>query len=156
MPDSVLDILKLVLLVMLYLFFARVLFAVWSEVRQQPPMVPVAPAPAADRRELKPMKGRGGVPARLVVLEPKDKRGTAYAISGVIGIGREPDNTIAIADDSYLSGHHAKVSAAGGQVIVDDLASRNGTYLNGSRITESRSVKVGDRIQIGYTVFEAQ
>jgi hypothetical protein len=165
MPDSVLDILKLVLLVMLYLFFARVLFAVWSEVRQpanvrgpieQPPMMPVAPAPAADRRELKPMKGRGGVPARLVVLEPKDKRGTAYAISGVIGIGREPDNTIAIADDSYLSGHHAKVSAAGGQVIVDDLASRNGTYLNGSRITESRSVKVGDRIQIGYTVFEAQ
>ena len=34
MPDSVLDILKLVLLVLLYLFFARVLFAVWSEVRQ--------------------------------------------------------------------------------------------------------------------------
>lgn len=170
MPDSVLDILKLVLLVMLYLFFARVLFAVWSEVRQpanvrgqieQPPVMPVAPAqapatPMAERRDLKPMKGRGGMPGRLVVLEPKDKRGTAYAISGVIGIGREPDNTIAIADDTYLSGHHAKVSVAGGQVIVDDLASRNGTYLNGSRITESRSVKVGDRIQIGYTVFEAQ
>ena len=34
LPDSVLDILKLVLLVMLYLFFACVLFAVWSEVRQ--------------------------------------------------------------------------------------------------------------------------
>jgi len=165
MPDSVLDILKLVLLVMLYLFFARVLFAVWSEVRQtanvrgpveQPPPVPVAPAPAAARRELKPMKGRGAVPARLVVLEPKNKRGTAYAINGVIGIGREPDNTIAIGDDSYLSGHHAKVSVADGRVIVDDLASRNGTYLNGSRITESRTVKVGDRIQIGYTVFEAQ
>ena len=167
MPDSVLDILKLVLLVMLYLFFARVLFAVWSEVRQpangrgvieQPPVMPIAPAPASspDRRELKPMKGRGGTPARLVVLEPKDKRGTAYAISGVIGIGREPDNTIAIGDDTYLSGHHAKVSVAGGQVIVDDLASRNGTYLNGARITETHSVKVGDRIQIGYTVFEAQ
>ena len=67
-----------------------------------------------------------------------------------------PDNTIAITDDTYLSGHHAKVSVAGGQVIVDDLASRNGTYLNGSRITDSRSVKIGDRIQIGYTVFEAQ
>ena len=34
MPDSALDILKMVLLVMLYLFFARVLWAVWSEVRQ--------------------------------------------------------------------------------------------------------------------------
>jgi pSer/pThr/pTyr-binding forkhead associated (FHA) protein len=164
MPDSVLDILKLVLLVMLYLFFARVLFAVWSEVRQpanarnmieQPPVMP-APAPVAERRELKPMRGRGGMPGRLVVIEPKDKRGVAYTISGVIGIGREPDNTIAITDDTYLSGHHAKVSVAGGQVIVDDLASRNGTYLNGSRITDSRSVKVGDRIQIGYTVFEAQ
>ena len=163
MPDSVLDILKLVLLVMLYLFFARVLFAVWSEVRQpanartvEPPPVMPAPAPVSERRELKPMKGRGGMPGRLVVLEPKDKRGNAYTISGVIGIGREPDNTIAITDDTYLSGHHAKVSVAGGQVIVDDLASRNGTYLNGTRITDSRSVKVGDRIQIGYTVFEAQ
>ena len=165
MPDSVLDILKLVLLVMLYLFFARVLFAVWSEVRQpanargmieQPQVMPVAPAPAAERRELKPMKGRGTVPGRLVVLEPKQKRGTAYAISGVIGIGREPDNTMPIADDTYLSGHHAKVSAAEGRVIVDDLGSRNGTYLNGARITEPRTVKIGDRIQIGYTVFEAQ
>ena len=41
-------------------------------------------------------------------------------------------------------------------MIVDDLGSRNGTYLNGARITEPRTVKVGDRIQIGYTVFEAQ
>ena len=166
MPDSVLDILKLVLLVMLYLFFARVLFAVWSEVRQpanarniveQPPVMPApASAPVAERRELKPMRGRGGMPGRLVVIEPKHKRGQAYPINGVLGIGREPDNTIAITDDTYLSGHHAKVSVAGGQVILDDLASRNGTYLNGSRITDSRSVKVGDRIQIGYTVFEAQ
>jgi hypothetical protein len=121
---------------MLYLFFAR-LFAVWSEVRQprtrgmieQPPLMPVAGA-AAERRDL-PMKGRGTVPGRLVVLEPKQKRGTAYAISGVIGIGREADNTIPIADDTYLSGHHAKVSAADGRVIVDDLGLRNGTYLNG-------------------------
>ena len=34
MTDQVLDILKLVLLALLYLFFARVLWAVWSEVRQ--------------------------------------------------------------------------------------------------------------------------
>ena len=158
MPDSVLDILKLVLLVLLYLFFARVLFAVWSEVRQpanargpieQPPVMPVAPTPMAERRDVKPMKGRGGTPARLVVLEPKDKRGTAYAINGVIGIGREPDNTIAITDDTYLSGHHAKVSVAGGQVVVDDLASRNGTYLNGERLTTDRRISDGDIITVG-------
>jgi hypothetical protein len=163
MPDSVLDILKLVLLVMLYLFFARVLFAVWSEVRQpagvrgveQPSPMPV-PAGTPERRDVKPIKGRGGVPARLVVLEPKHRRGTAYAISGVLGIGREADNAIVIADDTYLSGHHARVSSGEGRVVVDDLSSRNGTYLNGTRISEPRTVKVGDRIQIGYTVFEAQ
>lgn len=164
MPDSVLDILKLVLLVMLYLFFARVLFAVWSEVRQpggargvveSTPGAHAAPA-SGDRRELRPTKGRGGTPARLVVLEPKQLRGTAYAISGVIGIGREPDNTIPISDDTYLSGHHARISPANGVVVIDDLGSRNGTFLNGSRISETRTVKVGDRIQIGYTVFEAQ
>jgi hypothetical protein len=163
MPDSVLDILKLVLLVMLYLFFARVLFAVWSEVRQpagvrgveQPRPMPV-PAGTPERRDVKPIKGRGGVPARLVVLEPKHRRGTAYAISGVLGIGREADNAIVIADDTYLSGHHARVSSGEGRVVVDDLSSRNGTYLNGARISEPRTVKVGDRIQIGYTVFEAQ
>ncbi len=77
-------------------------------------------------------------------------------ISGSIGIGRDGDNTIPIADDTYLSGHHAVISLDDGRVVVDDLASRNGTYLNGSRISERRTVKVGDRIQIGYTVFEAQ
>jgi pSer/pThr/pTyr-binding forkhead associated (FHA) protein len=162
MPDSALDILKLVLLVMLYLFFARVLFAVWSEVRQPagraidvaPPAV--APGVAPDRREIKPMRGRGSTPARLVVLEPKHLRGTAYAIDGTIGIGREPDNTIPITDDSYLSGHHARVWRGEDRVVVDDLGSRNGTFLNGSRISDQRTVKVGDRIQIGFTVFEAQ
>ncbi len=90
------------------------------------------------------------------MLEPKQRRGTAYMISGSIGIGRDGDNTIPIADDTYLSGHHAVISLDDGRVVVDDLASRNGTYLNGSRISERRTVKVGDRIQIGYTVFEAQ
>lgn len=161
MPDSALDILKLVLLVLLYLFFARVLFAVWSEVRQptgtrvdQP--LPAQPALSVDRREIKPMKGKGGVPARLVILEPKERRGTSFAINGVIGIGRDTDNTIPIVDDNYLSGHHARVSVANDTVVVDDLASRNGTFLNGTRIADTRTLKVGDRLQIGYTVFEAQ
>ena len=162
MPDSALDILKLVLLVMLYLFFARVLFAVWSEVRQpsgrgvvdiappQPP--PVGP----EKRDVKPVRGRGSIPARLVVIEPKHLRGTTYAISGTVAIGRDDDNTIPITDDTYLSGHHAHVSRGDDHVVVDDLSSRNGTFLNGTRISEPRTVKVGDRIQIGFTVFEAQ
>ncbi len=163
MTDQVLDILKLVLLALLYLFFARVLWAVWSEVRQpanargrsdyQPP----APAPVDGRRATKPPKGRAGVPARLVILEPKERRGTAFAITPVgVGIGRDTDNTVVIGGDAYVSGHHAKIAVADGHVVLHDLASRNGTYLNGNRVAQPRTVQTGDRIQIGYTVLEAQ
>jgi pSer/pThr/pTyr-binding forkhead associated (FHA) protein len=40
--------------------------------------------------------------------------------------------------------------------VLDDLGSRNGTYLNGSPLTHARALQPGDRIQIGYTVLEAQ
>ena len=110
MPDSVLDILKLVLLALLYLFFARVLWAVWSEVRQ-PVNAPAAPtsspgapgstagsSPSAGKRTTKPPKGRGTRPARLLVLEPKERRGTTFAIAGPVTIGRDDDNTIQITE----------------------------------------------------------
>jgi len=42
------------------------------------------------------------------------------------------------------------------RVLVDDLDSKNGTYLNGVRLVAQSSLEVGDRIQIGYTVLEAQ
>ena len=100
MTDQVLDILKLVLLALLYLFFARVLWAVWSEVREPidarvggdyvPPTQAGQHGPSGrGRREPRPAKGRGGVPARLVVLEPKERRGTTFAITGTVSIGRE-------------------------------------------------------------------
>lgn len=169
MTDQVLDVLKLVLLALLYLFFARVLWAVWSEVRQPAnarqagePMPQPAPTPAAGvpvpagRRQPKPAKGRRGTPARLVVLEPKERRGTVFALGSTVSIGREADNTIVITDDAYISSRHATVSVQNGQVVVDDLGSRNGTYLNGTKLTQRHSVQAGDRIQVGYTVLEAQ
>ena len=61
-----------------------------------------------------------------------------------------------ITDDDYISGHHAQVSIEGGSVVVDDLGSRNGTYHNGSRLSQRHTVRKGDRIQVGYTVLEAQ
>ncbi len=175
MTDQVLDILKLVLLALLYLFFARVLWAVWSEVRQpanarqaadyQPPPIPArtpAPTPAAGgaapagRRAVQPSKGRGGTPARLLVIEPKARAGTAFSIGDTVTIGRDTDNTIVITDDAYISSRHATVSHSDGKVVVDDHGSRNGTYLNGTKLTRRQTVHVGDRVQLGYTVLEAQ
>lgn len=169
MTDQVLDVLKLVLLALLYLFFARVLWAVWSEVRQpanarqagepvlQPSPTPAGGVPApAGRRQPKPAKGRRGTPARLVTLEPKERRGTTFALGATVTIGRETDNTIVITDDAYISSRHATISMADGHVVIDDLGSRNGTYLNGAKLTQRHTVHTGDRIQVGYTVLEAQ
>ncbi|MFW2332649.1 FHA domain-containing protein [Ilumatobacter sp.] len=167
MTDQVLDVLKLVLLALLYVFFARVLWAVWSEVRQPANarvdgVSPPAPTPAAGvavpagRREVKPAAGRGGTPARLVILEPKERRGTAFALGTRVDIGRETDNTVVIEGDAYISSHHAAISHHEGRIVVDDLDSRNGTYLNGVRLTQRQPLNTGDRVQVGYTVLEAQ
>jgi hypothetical protein len=174
MTDQVLDILKLVLLALLYLFFARVLWAVWSEVRQPvanarhvsdyTPAASALPGSTSDtdptgRRQPKPTKGRGGVPARLVVLEPKVRAGTTFAIGTAttgISIGRDADNIIVITDDAFISSHHARITPTGGIVVVEDLGSKNGTYLNGARLSSRRTLSIGDRVQLGYTVLEAQ
>lgn len=168
MSDPVLDVLKLVLLALLYLFFARVLWAVWSEVR--PPkqrtapsgrVAPDDPTAAADRprrpvREPKPVRGRGGKVARLVVLEPKERRGTAFQLGGELTIGREASCTISMPGDTYVSTLHARVFEHDGQPMIEDLESTNGTFHNGNRLRGTRLLHPGDRVQIGYTVLEAQ
>lgn len=173
MTDQVLDILKLALLALLYLFFARVLWAVWSEVRQPGNQRVVHPAPTPappvrggssatlGRRDPKPPKGRRGTPGRLVILEPKERKGTAFGIGPTgVSIGREPGNTVVIEGDSFVSGMHAKVSAVadanGVRIVVDDLGSKNGTFVNGVRLAGQQTVSTGDRIQVGFTVLEAQ
>jgi hypothetical protein len=173
MTEQVLDILKLVLLALLYLFFARVLWAVWSEVRapgnarpagpiQSPmpdPNAPTVPAvrPAQrKRRQVRPPAGRGGRAARLVVLEPKSARGQAYALNREITIGRDTKCTITIPDDTFVSTLHARVFDHEGQPVIEDLGSTNGSYLNGSKVAGIKLLHPGDRVQIGYTVLEAQ
>jgi hypothetical protein len=148
MTDQVLTILKFVLLGLLYLFFARVLWAVWSEVRtpSRRPMIGAprqaapagettpmgrpaavaaamsAPAPAAKRsKKSKQQRGRA---TRLVMLEPRSHRGVTVALGGDIVLGREPGCTIKI---------H-----------------------NGSKLTGSKLLHPGDRVQAGTTVIEAQ
>jgi hypothetical protein len=175
MTDTVLDILKLVLLALLYLFFARVLWAVWSEVRtprsarvgaatpgRVAPEAPTegAPRPSAasgkGRGRGKASKGRRGRAGRLVVIEPKERRGLAVPITGEITIGRDASCTISIPDDTFLSGRHARVFDLDGQPMVEDLGSTNGSFHNGNKLTGIRLLHIGDRIQVGHTVLEAQ
>lgn len=155
MTESVLDILKLVLLAMLYLFFARVLWAVWSQLRpsRAPATVSPAPPPPAPAKAPKGTRRRA---ARLVVVEPKERKGATWPIGEEISIGREETCTITLPGDGYVSGLHARVFVHDGQPMIEDLGSTNGTFHNGTKLVGTRLLHTGDRVQIGFTVLEAQ
>jgi FHA domain len=162
MTDSVLEILKFALLALLYLFFARVLWAVWSEVRGprpghlapsvetvDPTMTAPTPAPAPVKRT------RRNSVHRLVVIQPRERKGASFALNGELSIGRNPTCTICIPDDAFVSAAHARLYTIDGITYVEDLHSTNGSYLNGARLTTIVAVTQGDRLQIGSTVLEA-
>ena len=167
MTDQALDILKLVLLGLLYLFFARVLWAVWSEVRSANSRATAAPmqqvddraatvAAEAPRKQRKPPKGRAGRVARLVIVEPKARRGQAFPLGQEITVGRDPSSTVVIDGDTFVSSTHLRIFDVDGQAMVEDLGSTNGSFHNGNRLVGSRLLHPGDRVQVGYTVLEAQ
>ena len=144
MTDTLLNALKLLLLALIYLFFGRVLWAVWSEVR--------TPVGAGMRKKKSAGATRGA--SVFVVIEPKQHRGATYTLSNVLAIGRVEDNDIVIDDDSFISSHHARIEVRPEGTWVVDLGSTNGSFVNGQRVSAERSVRKGDRIQVGSTVLE--
>jgi len=68
-------------------------------------------------------------------------------LDGPITIGRAPDNSIAI-DNVSISTHHARVEIQQGRLILSDLGSLNGTFVNAQRV-KSATLKDGDVISIG-------
>ena len=69
-------------------------------------------------------------------------------------LGRSSDADIPLAD-AEASRRHAALQAAAGSIYVTDLGSRNGTFLNGKRLSsEGIELKVGDHIDVGNTRLE--
>lgn len=66
-------------------------------------------------------------------------------------IGRSPDAQMVI-DDQKASVRHASVSTSGDPIVLKDLNSAQGTFVNGERVTEVR-LKEGDRIRVGGVTF---
>ncbi len=175
MTDSLLSIFKYALLALLYLFFARVLWAVWSEVRGPRPTIhantgqpnqraatprPAGPTPIPAKQNKQPKskqppRGKKGAVARLIVLEPKASKGTALSVANEITFGRSGGCTVSVPDDTYVSQVHTRVFNDHGNIVVEDLGSTNGTYVNGNRLMAPVTLQQGDRIQIGSTVLEA-
>ncbi|MEJ5255949.1 MAG: FHA domain-containing protein [Acidimicrobiales bacterium] len=159
MSEQLLLVLKLCLLAFLYLFFFRVLRAVWAEVRAPSPVgaparaggAPVASAPPqAVRRDRRVRRQR---PPHLVVVEPPEQRGVSFPLGNEVTIGRAAGCQVTL-DDTYVSQLHARVFVRDGAYLIEDLGSTNGTYLNRQRVSGPMVVRKGDRIQVGNTVLE--
>ena len=53
---------------------------------------------------------------------------------------------------SDVSRNHARLTISGGDYLLEDLGSQNGTFVNGTAVEKPASVRVGDRIQVGSTI----
>lgn len=63
-------------------------------------------------------------------------------------IGRVDDNTFSIAESS-VSSHHCEILLRGADVVVHDLNSTNGTFINGTQITGEAVLKPGQTLKLG-------
>ena len=156
MSEQLLNILKICLLVLLYLFFFRVLRAVWVEVRG-PALVPAAKASKRANRESARAKSHGrsrrhGEP-HLTVVEPADQAGRVFPLADEMTVGRAAGCQVTL-DDTYASQLHARLYVREGQLLVEDLGSTNGTWLNRQKVTGPLVMQRGDRLQVGNTVME--
>lgn len=79
---------------------------------------------------------------------PKDIELTGEPLT----IGRSREADIPLLDDK-VSRAHCGIRLSDGEFYLKDLKSRNGVYVNGQRVEDTVKLKVGDRIQIGSTVF---
>lgn len=134
--DVLLLALRLLLVIVLYTFLGAVLLMLWRDLRQ-----------TVANREAEHPKGR------LVVLHTEDETlavGTAFSLQLVTSLGRSPNNTIII-PDTFASAQHALLTWREAQWWLEDQNSRNGTQLNGERISDPTVVSTGDVIGVGRT-----
>ena len=158
MTETLLNLLTLVLLALLYLFFAWVVLSVWTDVRA--PAVGKALRRSGDdqprrvKRSRTPTTHTPTTPTRFVDIVtgadwPLPTDGTS------IVLGRDPACDVHL-DDPSVSSRHCRITMLDGQPLVDDLSSTNGTIINTARITGTHLLAAGDLITLGTISVEAR
>ena len=155
MDEQLLTILKLCLLALLYLFFFRVLRAVWAEIRAPKPVLAPAGVPATPKAAAKAARKaeRKAPPVQLAIVAPPELKGRAFPLGDEVTVGRAAGCGVTL-DDTYASQLHARVFSRDGQLFVEDLGSTNGTFLNRQKVQGPQVMRRGDRLQVGNTVLE--
>jgi hypothetical protein len=153
--------LKFGFLAVLYLFLLWVARSVLRDLRRgtvadewadaPPPADATAMHQASDGFAPEP----DGHPRLVVARAPGHESGSTYDLGGGdVTLGRG-DVEIQL-EDPFASSHHARIQGQGGAMVIEDLGSTNGTYLNEEPLQGPRPLHPGDRIRIGDSEFTFQ
>ena len=88
-----------------------------------------------------------------LVVQSGSEPGRTYDLANArkVVIGRQSGNDVVVPDEQ-VSRKHAEVEERDGSLIVTDLGSSNGTFVNGTRISTPQTLRNGDTVQVGTTV----
>ncbi len=153
MSDALLTILKWCLLALVYLFFFRVLQATWFGSTTNVAVRRVSKSRSREGRGHQQQQAAAYRPVNLVVLEPPTDAGRHFEVMGEMTIGRAAGCQVTL-EDTFISQLHARVSPADNGIVIEDLGSTNGTYLNRQRVTAPVLGGPGDLLQLGGIVME--
>ncbi len=143
--DAFLLILRLLLIVLLYLFLMQVVIAITRDLRK-------TAAISGDAASGK----LAAVLGHLVVVDSGPSSiqpGTSFNLEQQTNIGRGPTNTIQI-PDNFISSEHSRLWYRNGQWFVQDAGSVNGTFVNNQPAYNAIAAKVGDIVRVGYIQFK--
>jgi len=147
-PELVLAVLKYFFLLLIFLFLVRAVRAMYLEIL----------GPRASRQQSRPagtprIPARTGRPPDKVTVTPADGKAMTYDISEELLIGRDSKCQIPITD-SYASTIHARIFKRDNAVLIEDMGSTNGTFLNRKKLSVPAAVSRGDKARIGRTELE--
>ncbi len=91
-------------------------------------------------------------PRLVVERAPGHDPGMIYDLDGELVLGRGEHAEIRL-EDPFASSRHALIYEQGNIVVIEDLASTNGTYLNEELLQTPRPLHAGDRVRIGDSEF---
>jgi pSer/pThr/pTyr-binding forkhead associated (FHA) protein len=91
-------------------------------------------------------------PRLVVERAPGHDSGMIYDLDGELVLGRGDHAEIRL-EDPFASARHARIYEQGNILVVEDLGSTNGTYLNEELLETPRPLHPGDRLRIGDSEF---
>ena len=141
--------LKILFLVLLYLFIWRIVRTASRDLRLPQESFVLAPSQAAGLVDERPVVEAGRV---VVVKSPVLDSSDEWELnSAPVTIGRSGQNDVKLDGDEFASAKHARIEPRRDGVWLEDIGSTNGTYLNGIRVTRPRKLTPGDVVRVGET-----